>query len=248
MPVEGGDALAPVCMSRRRFDARADEIWGAPDAAAADALRASDLTPTVYEGGFKVWECAFDLLRVMRAPAFVRTLPRTRVLELGCGHALPGIFAMMCGASVTLQDYVRGARSCASRRRLTRPLARRAVPRRSGTERRGAAHDHGTERAGQLRAARAGARRSAATHRRRLGVDGRTLCGLCGALRLAHSRARARAPRQTLLGDEQFDLMLCSDTLYYPEAHRKHVDLIGNHLAPGGKAYVAPCVVVAAAR
>ncbi|KAJ6777052.1 HISTIDINE PROTEIN METHYLTRANSFERASE 1 HOMOLOG-RELATED [Salix koriyanagi] len=44
----------------------------------------SDLVPGVYEGGLKLWE----------------------VLELGCGHGLPGIFAFLEGASaVHFQDF-----------------------------------------------------------------------------------------------------------------------------------------------
>ncbi|KAF4696305.1 histidine protein methyltransferase 1 [Perkinsus olseni] len=39
------------------------------------------------KSGFRVWECSIDLARyVHEHPA-----PVTKVLELGCGHALPGI-------------------------------------------------------------------------------------------------------------------------------------------------------------
>lgn len=58
-------------------------------------LTASDLQTGVYEGGFKLWECSLDLVRfVERLPGF--TMPR-RVLELGCGHGLPGIHALQQG-------------------------------------------------------------------------------------------------------------------------------------------------------
>ncbi|XP_070577866.1 histidine protein methyltransferase 1 homolog [Ptychodera flava] len=63
----------------------------------------SDLLPNVYEGGLKVWECCLDLVEFL-ADAGV-SFKDSRVLELGCGAALPGIFALQHGAEVFLQDY-----------------------------------------------------------------------------------------------------------------------------------------------
>ena len=62
----------------------------------------SDLTPGVYEGGLKVWECSIDLVSFMRSreglavlssalsPGAADRVPPS-VLELGCGHALPAV-------------------------------------------------------------------------------------------------------------------------------------------------------------
>ncbi|KDE03995.1 hypothetical protein MVLG_05564 [Microbotryum lychnidis-dioicae p1A1 Lamole] len=56
----------------------------------------SDLVKGVYEGGLKVWECSLDLVRVLRDR---REGGRDgewmgkRVLELGCGTALPACYA-----------------------------------------------------------------------------------------------------------------------------------------------------------
>jgi len=51
----------------------------------------TDLVPGVYEGGLKVWECSVDLCRY-----FLRkdVVIKGHVLELGCGHGLPGIWVL----------------------------------------------------------------------------------------------------------------------------------------------------------
>lgn len=86
-------------------------------------VRASDLLPGIYEGGMKLWEGARDLvdglLRLhLDCPAELlqRVLPlrHSRVLELGCGHGLPGIVAALAGAhTVLLQDFNREVASMA---------------------------------------------------------------------------------------------------------------------------------------
>ena len=69
---------------------------------------------TVYEGGFKLWECAIDLCEYMLAKdlgrpglldganpldrlRLTRLRAGKRVMELGCGHGLPGILAAQAG-------------------------------------------------------------------------------------------------------------------------------------------------------
>ena len=76
----------------------------------ADAAGASvsDLLPNKYEGGFKVWECARDLLEVMDEMVTRGELQieNTAVLEAGCGAALPGVLALRLGARLAvLQDF-----------------------------------------------------------------------------------------------------------------------------------------------
>ncbi|TRY62816.1 hypothetical protein TCAL_04926 [Tigriopus californicus] len=67
-------------------------------------LGESDLQPGVYEGGLKIWECSEDLAKYLE-----RDLPADlssfRVLELGCGAALPGLVCLRRGAHVDFQDY-----------------------------------------------------------------------------------------------------------------------------------------------
>eukprot|EP00249_Psilotum_nudum_P016423 c25817_g1_i5 orf=290-1420(-) len=68
----------------------------------------ADLIPGKYEGGLKLWECAIDLLNTLRQEIQDGHLSfrGKRVLELGCGHGLPGIFACLKGASlVHFQDF-----------------------------------------------------------------------------------------------------------------------------------------------
>ena len=85
-------------------------------------LEKSDLIAGKYEGGFKLWECSFDVIQYLieqsSSGSTVGELPPTSsneknsylkdkvVLECGCGHGLPGLFAIHQGAQrVDFQDY-----------------------------------------------------------------------------------------------------------------------------------------------
>ena len=73
--------------------------------AVIDVALTRDVLSGVYEGGFKVWECALDLIRYMRAHESENLFVGRSVLEAGCGLALPSIYALQQGAdSVFLQD------------------------------------------------------------------------------------------------------------------------------------------------
>jgi predicted nicotinamide N-methyase len=68
----------------------------------------ADLVPGKYEGGLKLWECAVDLVETLRREIQDGQLSfrGKRVLELGCGHGLPGILACIKGATgVDFQDF-----------------------------------------------------------------------------------------------------------------------------------------------
>jgi hypothetical protein len=91
-------AFSAVEIPPLRFETvnTADAGFLARTGAISAVLTTSDVQTGVYEGGFKLWECAVDLVRYMReAPGATPA----RVLELGCGHGLPGIYALQQGTS-----------------------------------------------------------------------------------------------------------------------------------------------------
>lgn len=60
-----------------------------------------DVIHGVYEGGFKLWEGAIDLVEFLDKRKFDGI---ERGLELGCGHGLPGILALQAGVKMDFQD------------------------------------------------------------------------------------------------------------------------------------------------
>lgn len=70
----------------------------------------SDLLPGKYEGGLKLWESSLDLSRFIldrhckKGPMHT-SMTGMRVLELGCGHGVPGIICALLGAQVCFQDF-----------------------------------------------------------------------------------------------------------------------------------------------
>ncbi|KAM1466354.1 hypothetical protein ACFX2I_031562 [Malus domestica] len=71
-------------------------------------LSNSDLVPGKYEGGLKLWEGSLDLVKALSSEVQNGHLSFAgkRVLELGCGHGLPGIFACLEGAAaIHFQDF-----------------------------------------------------------------------------------------------------------------------------------------------
>ncbi|KAG0313283.1 hypothetical protein BGZ97_010328, partial [Linnemannia gamsii] len=65
----------------------------------------SDLVKGVYEGGLKTWECALDLVAYLADQK--HNYDGQKVLELGCGSALPGIYVLTQSNTVQVdfQDY-----------------------------------------------------------------------------------------------------------------------------------------------
>jgi len=79
-----------------------------------EKVEKSDLIPGQYEGGFKLWEGSIDLAQFAAQtlfppppprPSSHSTTTRPRVMELGCGHGLPGLVALLSGCEVHFQDY-----------------------------------------------------------------------------------------------------------------------------------------------
>eukprot|EP00667_Euglena_gracilis_P020647 EG_transcript_22391 len=70
----------------------------------APQLQKSDILNGTYEGGFKLWNCAIDVIQFCRDQNVIR--PEHTVLDAGCGHGLLGIHALRAGARrVHFQDY-----------------------------------------------------------------------------------------------------------------------------------------------
>ncbi|KAI9722601.1 MAG: hypothetical protein M1812_001532 [Candelaria pacifica] len=59
-----------------------------------DGLGTGDITPNVYEGGFKTWECSIDLVKTLLDKDILGDGSdpeddETHIVELGCGTAIP---------------------------------------------------------------------------------------------------------------------------------------------------------------
>ncbi|KAB8446248.1 hypothetical protein FH972_025230 [Carpinus fangiana] len=99
---------------RALFDVKMQLMAEADDSSltAAAGLGASDIETHVYEGGFKAWEGAVDLARLVLARGPRRDLDEASrldaVVELGCGQALPSLvlFQHMLRAELTGKGFV----------------------------------------------------------------------------------------------------------------------------------------------
>lgn len=134
-------AAAAAATGRRREGREGTPAAPSDDAAERQRrlLADSDLVKGAYEGGFKLWEGALDLCAYLVAeehgallarlaaraaeeaadgapPSCRRPRRRPHVLELGCGHGLPGLLCLLAGADVDFQDY-----NAEVLERLTRP-------------------------------------------------------------------------------------------------------------------------------
>ncbi|CAH0715676.1 unnamed protein product, partial [Brenthis ino] len=65
----------------------------------------SDLVTGTYEGGLKIWECTYDLVEFFEENPEIASFQKLKVLDLGCGAGILGIYAFLKGAFVTFQDY-----------------------------------------------------------------------------------------------------------------------------------------------
>ncbi|XP_044295345.1 histidine protein methyltransferase 1 homolog [Varanus komodoensis] len=74
------------------------------DIASKGSSSQSDLITGVYEGGFKIWECTFDLIDYLSESEI--QFAHKSVLDLGCGAGLLGIVALKGNAEeIHFQDY-----------------------------------------------------------------------------------------------------------------------------------------------
>ena len=65
----------------------------------------TDLISGKYEGGIKIWECDEDLLEFLPS-IYNDSWKNKNVLDLGCGHGLPGIYLLLKGINeICFQDF-----------------------------------------------------------------------------------------------------------------------------------------------
>ena len=79
-------------------------------------------------GGFKIWECSVDLCEHvisaydLQGKNNARSLEGQSVIELGCGHGLPGVLCGLYGARVVFQDYNKEVLELATRKTVLKNL------------------------------------------------------------------------------------------------------------------------------
>ncbi|KAJ7979166.1 Histidine protein methyltransferase 1 like [Quillaja saponaria] len=94
-------------------------------------LSNSDLVPGRYEGGLKLWEGSLDLVKALcsEIKSGHADFVGKQVLELGCGHGLPGIFALLEGAgSIHFQDFNSEVLHCLTIPNLKANVSRKSCP------------------------------------------------------------------------------------------------------------------------
>ena len=65
----------------------------------------TDLVSGKYEGGIKIWECDEDLLEFLPS-IYNDTWKNKIILDMGCGHGLPGIYLLLKGIKeICFQDF-----------------------------------------------------------------------------------------------------------------------------------------------
>ncbi|XP_061715685.1 histidine protein methyltransferase 1 homolog [Cydia pomonella] len=70
-----------------------------------------DLIAGKYEGGLKIWECTYDLIEYLDNQTGIQ-FENKKVLDLGCGAGILGIYALFQDAFVTFQDYNKEILEC----------------------------------------------------------------------------------------------------------------------------------------
>jgi len=83
-------------LKRRKFDKKETLLQEIANEELRSVVTDVDVRDSLYEGGFKMWECTIDLCQFL-LQNFSNNLIGKRVLELGCGHGLPGILTLQLG-------------------------------------------------------------------------------------------------------------------------------------------------------
>jgi hypothetical protein len=186
-----------------------------------------DLRAATYEGGLKVWECSFDLLGIISSEVDdlerLGSCDKPAIIELGCGASLPSLYLFhkiltsgVCNIKLVLADYNESVL-----RLLTAPnmfLTWWSVIH-------GATND-GTKLAGEIDVAPELIKEFEAN----LSQRGIELLFVSGAWSPQFVR---------LVGQNSFDLVLASETIYSLETLPVFTDTMLNCLAVDGRALVA---------
>lgn len=67
-----------------------------------DNISAGIVKKGLYEGGDSLWECSMDLLVTLDEYRDIYISDSTTICELGCGHGLPGIYALLIDDNIKL--------------------------------------------------------------------------------------------------------------------------------------------------
>ncbi|XP_045128996.1 histidine protein methyltransferase 1 homolog isoform X2 [Portunus trituberculatus] len=172
----------------------------------------TDLVPAVYEGGLTIWECTWDLLQHLAGLDIC--LKDKRVLELGCGAALPAIYCALHGAHITVQDYNEEVVNF-----ITIPNVAVNL------------HNSTTEEAAT----------STDVHLSQTLASRATFySGDWAAVNQLINQQTCESSRGESITDDvhdegqKFDLILTSETIYNPSCHKKLLDLMTAHLKQDG--------------
>jgi len=177
----------------------------------------TDLVPREYEGGDVVWECSLDLCRYLYRN---NIKVRGYVLELGCGHGLPGCWVLgdarreadACMTSVCFTDY----------NQFVLEATIENIVLNMPTEERVAAPSRLAEWLAEHTALGAG--------------DWNQLSRI---LQLSASGANSNPLPPGLPSDGLFHCILASETTYSAEAAAETARFVINHLKDDGVAYIA---------
>jgi SAM-dependent methyltransferase len=95
----------------KRLEKNSDLVSLSPmETSLSGITEASDVVPQQYEGGLKTWECSIDLLHLLKIESdAIKGSGIKRILEVGCGSGLPGIYCyQMCREGIeqiVFQDF-----------------------------------------------------------------------------------------------------------------------------------------------
>ncbi|RKP39080.1 hypothetical protein BJ085DRAFT_18207 [Dimargaris cristalligena] len=230
------------CLYRRqlsdvRYQLAQDDTMSDPMALVRfmDRVESTDLIKGVYEGGMKTWECSVDLVNYLAEHWESLQLENKKIIELGCGSALPSIFCLQQtqSAQVHLQDY-----NAEVLQLITLPNLVINTVWRSSTVTANPTEEVEipiADRRDEM--AQSAAWTSIRDRCRLVAGDWRYVVDHLQQQQQQHPTAAA------VSGSPRYDLILTSETIYNQASQAKLYELIKGLLAPGGMALIAAKLV-----